>query len=63
MDQVVTTVTCLKHPWSVRLYDQGNMKFVSAGEEREINRQIQAATYPQLGKRRASLRSLLFPAM
>ena len=24
----VTTVTCLKHPWSVRLYDPQKMEFV-----------------------------------
>ena len=38
----VTTVTCLKHPWSVRLYDPKNMRFVKAAEERRIVRQIQA---------------------
>ena len=38
----VTTVTCLKHPWSIRLYDPNNMRFVKAAEERKIVRQIQA---------------------
>lgn len=38
----VTTVTCLKHPWSVRLYDPKQMKFVKVAEERKILRQIQA---------------------
>ena len=41
-DLTVTTVTCLKHPWSVRLYDPKQMRFVNAAEEREIVRQIQA---------------------
>jgi hypothetical protein len=41
----VTTVTCLKHPWSVRLYDPKKMKFVKAAEERKIQRQIQAGVY------------------
>jgi hypothetical protein len=39
----VTTVTCLKHPWSVRLYDPKNMRIVKAAEERKIVRQIQAS--------------------
>ena len=39
----VTTVTCLKHPWSVRLYDPKNMRFVKATEERKIVRQIEAS--------------------
>jgi hypothetical protein len=30
-DLTVTTVTCLKHPWSVRLYDTKNMRIVKAG--------------------------------
>jgi hypothetical protein len=38
----VTTVTCLKHPWSVRLYDPKKMSFVKSGEERKILRQLQA---------------------
>ena len=38
----VTTVTCMKHPWSVRLYDPKQMRFVKAAEERKIQRQIQA---------------------
>jgi hypothetical protein len=38
----VTTVTCLKHPWSVRLYDPTMMKFVNGAEERKFVRQIQA---------------------
>lgn len=42
-DRTVTTVTCLKHPWSVRLYDPKNMRFVKAAEERIIVRQIQAS--------------------
>jgi hypothetical protein len=40
--RIVTTVTCLKHPWSVRLYDPRKMKFVKASEERKFQRQIQA---------------------
>jgi hypothetical protein len=42
-DLTVTTVTCLKHPWSVRLYDTKNMRIVKAAEERKIVRQIQAS--------------------
>ena len=41
-DETVTTVTCLKHPWSVRLYDSGKMRFVKVAEERKILRRIQA---------------------
>ena len=41
-DQTVTTVTCRKHPWSVRLYDPKNMRFVKVAEERRILRKIQA---------------------
>ena len=41
--RLVTTVTCLKHPWSVRLYDTKNMRIVKAAEERKIVRQIQAS--------------------
>ena len=41
-DITVTTVTCLKHPWSVRLYNPKQMKFVKVAEERKILRQIQA---------------------
>jgi hypothetical protein len=41
-DRTVTTVTCLKHPWSVRLYDSKQMRFVKAAEERKILRQIEA---------------------
>ena len=40
--RTVTTVTCLKHPWSVRLYDSKQMRFVKAAEERKIVRQIRA---------------------
>jgi hypothetical protein len=43
-DATVTTVTCLKHPWSVRLYDPKKMSFVKSAEERKILRQIQANT-------------------
>ena len=32
-DLTVTTVTCLKHPWSVRLYDPKQMKFVKVAEK------------------------------
>jgi hypothetical protein len=42
-DLTVTTVTCLKHPWSVRLYDPRTMRFVKAAEERKFVRQIQAS--------------------
>jgi hypothetical protein len=42
-DQIVTTVTCRKHPWSVRLYDLKNMRFVTAAEEGQVLRQIQAS--------------------
>jgi hypothetical protein len=42
-DLTVTTVTCQKHPWSVRLYDPINMRIVKASEERKIMRQIQAS--------------------
>ena len=42
-DLTVTTVTCLKHPWSVRLYDAKNMRIVKAAEERKIVRQIQVS--------------------
>ena len=41
-DLTVTTVTCLKHPWSVRLYDPDHMRFVKSAEERRIVRQIRA---------------------
>jgi hypothetical protein len=41
-DLTVTTVTCRKHPWSVRLYDPKNMKFVKPAEERKFQRQIQS---------------------
>ena len=41
-DLIVTTVTCMKHPWSVRLYDPKQMRFMKAAEERTIQRQIQA---------------------
>ena len=40
--RTVTTVTCLKHPLSVRLYDSKQMRFVKAAEERKIVRQIRA---------------------
>ena len=40
--RTVTTVTCLKHPWSLRLYDPKNMKFVKPAEERKFRRQIQS---------------------
>lgn len=39
----VTIVICLKHPWSVRLYDPKKMSFVKSAEERRIMHQIQAA--------------------
>ena len=39
-DLTVTNVTCPKHPWSVRLYDPKQMKFVKVAEERKILRQI-----------------------
>jgi hypothetical protein len=39
--QIVTTVTCQKHPWSVHLYDLKNMRFVTPTEEGEVLRQIQ----------------------
>ena len=42
-DLTVTTVTCRKHPWSIRLYDPKNMRIVKAAEERIIVRQIQAS--------------------
>ena len=42
-DLTVTTITCRKHPWSVRLYDTENMRIVKAAEERKIVRQIQAS--------------------
>ena len=42
-DLAVTTVTCLKHPWSVRLYDPQKMRFMRFAEERAIVRQIQAS--------------------
>ena len=41
-DLTVTTVTCMKHPWSVRLYDPKQMRFVKAAEERKIQRHLQA---------------------
>ena len=41
-DAIVTTVTCLKHPWSVRLYDPKMMRFVKGAEERRVLRQIRA---------------------
>jgi len=41
-DTTVTTVTCLKHPWSVRLYDPKTMRFVKGAEERRVLRQIRA---------------------
>ena len=42
LDATVTTVTCLKHPWSVRLYDPKTMRFVKGAEERRVLRQIRA---------------------
>ena len=42
-DLTVTTVTCLKHPWSVRLYDPKNMRIVKATDERKIMLQIQVS--------------------
>jgi hypothetical protein len=42
-DATVTTVTCLKHPWSVRLYDPKMMRFVKSAEERRVVRQIRAS--------------------
>ncbi len=41
-DTTVTTVTCLKHPWSVRLYDPKMMRFVKSAEERRVLLQIRA---------------------
>jgi len=41
--RTVTTVTCLKHPWSVRLYDPKEMRFVKAAAERKIVRQFQTS--------------------
>jgi hypothetical protein len=41
-DFTVTTVTCMKHPWSVRLYDPQQMRFVKVAEERKILRQLHA---------------------
>jgi hypothetical protein len=41
-DAIVTTVTCLKHPWSVRLYDPKMMRFLTGGEERRVLREIRA---------------------
>lgn len=38
--KIVTTVTCLKHPWSVRLYDLKNMRFDTVAAEREARGQI-----------------------
>ena len=42
-DLTVTTVTCLKHPWSVRLYDPKKMRFVKSAEERKTLRLIRAS--------------------
>ena len=36
----VTTVFCMKHPWSVRLYDLEKMRFVKVAVEREILRKL-----------------------
>jgi hypothetical protein len=41
-DLTVTTVTCMKHPWSVRLYDPQQMRFMKVAEERKLLRQIHA---------------------
>jgi hypothetical protein len=37
--QIVTTVVCMKHPWSVRLYDLKTMRFVEPSVEQELRRQ------------------------
>jgi hypothetical protein len=42
--QVVTSVRCKKHPWSVRLYDFENMRFVTIEEEEKFLLQIQVST-------------------
>jgi hypothetical protein len=34
--RVVTTVICLKHPWSIRLYDLKKMGFADDSAEREL---------------------------
>jgi hypothetical protein len=42
----------MKHPWSVRLYDSKQMRFVKASEERKIVRQFRAdvaQTQPAIG--------------
>lgn len=50
-DQVVTTVTCFKHPWSVRLYDDKAMKFLTIPEEQEAVRQLEASgALPQISR-------------
>lgn len=45
-DQVVTTVTCLKHAWSVRLYDDKNLRFLTIAEEQEAVRRMGAPILP-----------------
>ena len=55
-DLTVTTVTCLKHPWSVRLYDPNHMRFVKAAEERRIVCQMRAGfDQGQLAKTHSSM--------
>ena len=41
-DAIVTTVTCPKHSWSVRLYDSKQMRLVKAAEKRRIVRLVWA---------------------
>jgi hypothetical protein len=45
-NHVVTTVTCLKHAWSVRLYDDKNLRFLTAAEENEAVLRMAASTLP-----------------
>lgn len=44
--QIVTAVTCLKHPWSVRLYDEKNMRFATVEEEMAFLQRIESALPP-----------------
>jgi hypothetical protein len=41
-DRVVTYVTCLKHAWSVRLYDEKSMRFLSYREELAVVQRMQS---------------------
>lgn len=45
-DHVVTTVTCLKHAWSVRLYDGSNLRFFTISEEEQTLRQMESSIPP-----------------